>query len=197
MKRILAAWTFWRIDLGGAGALAALTAAVVLGGILPLAAHHQEYAALQQALAAQRDQAAKLDATMETVRKKLADSRQTLQNSPLHLEPVSIVNRRLAELSAMAGEAGLVIDDIRPDRSVAGTHCETIPISVAGSGTYRKCTLFLSRLRQSMPDTGVSSVELAAGGLDATGSSKFRMDLRWHAAPRGTVESRPAGEGNR
>jgi|WetSurMetagenome_2_1015567.scaffolds.fasta_scaffold135875_3 hypothetical protein len=197
MTRILAAWRFWRIDLAGAGALAALTAVVALGGVLPLAAQHREYLALQDELAAQRDQAAKLDVTMEAVRLKLETSRRAVTHSPMHLEPASIINRRLTEVSALAGETGLVIDDIRPDRPMPGTHCETIPISVAGSGTYRTCTLFLSRLRQTMPDTSVSVVELAASSLDATGASKFRLDLRWHAAPRSAADVRPAGEDTR
>ena len=68
MKRFLAAWRWWRIDLAGAAALAALTAAVGLGGVLPLLADHQECLALQEELAAQRDQAAKLDVTMAAAR---------------------------------------------------------------------------------------------------------------------------------
>ena len=118
-----------------------------------------------------------------------------MDESPLHLAPASTINRRLTEVSALAGDAGLVIDDIRPDRAVPAAQCETIPISLAGSGTYRTCTLFLARLRRSMPDTSVASVELAAAGLDTTGASKFRMDLRWHAAPQSAADVRPAIEG--
>jgi Tfp pilus assembly protein PilO len=196
MKRLLTVWTWWRVDLAGAAALAALTAAVVLGGVLPLMANHKEYLALHSELAVQRDQAARLEVTMETLRQKLESARRTVDGSPLHLAAAGTVNRRLTEVSALAGDVGLVIDDIRPDRSVPGTHCETIPIAVAGSGTYRTCTLFLARLRRTMPDTSVSALELAAGGLDATGAGKFRMDLRWHAAPR-SAEARPASEASR
>jgi Tfp pilus assembly protein PilO len=183
-------WIWWRIDLAGAALCAAIAAGMCFGGILPLLAQHEQLQKLQQEISVQREQAAKMDATLASVRHKLDVSRQALTESPLRLEAASNVYRRLAEVSALASECGLTVDDIRPDRSVPGAYCETVPILMAGSGTYRTCTAFLNRLRRTMPDTGVASLELLANGAATSGGGKFRFDLRWHASPRSAAETR-------
>jgi Tfp pilus assembly protein PilO len=184
MKPNLNFLIWWRMDAVGAAACIGLTLAVVLGGFFPLARSHAEDVMLREELEGQRDKAAKMDAALAAVRLKLSAAQKTVETCPLHLESASSINRRLTDVSALAAASGLVIDDIRPERAVPGTYSETIPISVAGSGSYRTCTLFLNRLRRQMPDTGIASVELAAVALDATGSGKFRVDLEWHAAPK-------------
>jgi Tfp pilus assembly protein PilO len=184
MKRPHLAWRWWRIDLIGAAVCAAMTLAVCLGGIVPLAGSHEEVLKMQAETVAQQSQAARLDATLTATREKLRQAQKKLDESPLRLETSTNVFRRLSDVSALASDSGLSLDDIRPGPAAVGTYCDTVPIAMAGNGTYRACAAFLARLCRVMPDTGVSSLEVAAVGVDPSGSGKFHFDLEWHVAPR-------------
>jgi Tfp pilus assembly protein PilO len=173
----------WHIDAVGAAVALAFTAVLGLGGFWPLVRDHQEHLAQKGQLASQKEQAARLESALASLQARLAAARQSLAENPLQLKAAANINRQLADISALAADTGLRIDDMRPDRSVPGAHYETVPVVVAGGGTYRTCSAFLGRLRRAMPDTAVSSLELAAGGGDPAAPGKFRFDLLWHAAP--------------
>ena len=101
----------------------------------------------------------------------------------LQLQPAAQINRRIAQVSDLAAKAGLKIDDIAPGTAVRGAQYDMIPIRLAGQGTYLKCVGFLSRLREALPDTGVSALELWSDPTDPDDAASFRFDFLWHAAP--------------
>ena len=190
MKLNPARWQSWHIDAAAAAALVIVTVAVCLGGIRPLRSSHDEYLAQKAELEGQRDQASRLATSMAAMRRQLAAIDQTMTTGALRLKPTSHVNTELVQLSALAVESGLAIGDIRAGLPISGPHYDTVPIELAGSGTYRTCTMFLRRLRQEHPDTSVAAFTMSAGGDDPAGASKFRFGLRWHAAAPQAVASR-------
>ena len=183
MKTILTKWKWWRVDGVGLGVCAVLALAFFLGGLLPLMRRHEGLAAEQSELAAQRARATKLKAALAAARGQLDAVGRDLAECPLRLRPVSNVNRVLAEISDLAGASGLKIHEIRPGPACAGAHYETVPIVLSGSGRFPTCVGFLHRLRKALPDTSVSSLELAANEAEPLEPGTFRFDLQWHAAP--------------
>lgn len=176
-------WSKWQWDAAGIAMLAVLSLTAYFAGFRPLLAGHEEWAARRAALAAQREQAAKLQKALTAAQGRLEETRAALAKLPLRLQPASNVIAQLAAVSALANEAGLRIDDIHPERGVPGTHYETVPIQIVGSGTYTKCTRFVSRLCKVLPDTNVSSLEMGTNPADLMGAGTFRFGLCWYTAP--------------
>jgi hypothetical protein len=183
MKLDPATWKWWRLDAAGTGVLALVTLLACFGGIEPLRSSYEGYLATKAELESQRDQAARLSASMAALRRRLAVVNQTIAGGALKLKPAMQVNTQLMQLSAVAVESGLVIDDIRAGLPVPGPYYDTVPIELAGSGTYRQCTMLLSLLRQGHPDTSVSAFTMSANTANPAAPGKFRFSLRWYAAP--------------
>jgi Tfp pilus assembly protein PilO len=175
---------WWRVDAVGVGVLVALTAVVYVCGYYPLMRSHQEYQDKRAALVAQREQSARLETTLQGLQKRLAAVTQSLSSSSLSLKPAANLNNQLAQISALATGCGLAIDDVRTEPAVAETHSDAFPVTLAGDGTYRACTVFLSRMRATFQDTTVVSLDLTGNGGDPSGIGKFNFRLRWHAAPK-------------
>ena len=172
-------WKGWRIDVAGATVVVALAAVFYLAGLGPLLARREAVMARQERLGSQRARAGELERRLATAREHLEATRRELDRCAVHLEPTSAVNRRLAKLSDLASAAGLKVDQLKPGRAEQAVHYETVPIHIAGKGTYRECVAFLHCLRKVFPDTGVASLDLA--GAPAT-ASVFQFGLKWHAA---------------
>ena len=184
MKPNLTLWKWWRVDAVGAGILLALSLAVYVCGYYPLMSSHSEYEDKQAALATQREHSARLESTLLALQKRLATVSQSLTSGSLNLKPAASLNNQLTQISALATASGLAIDDVRTEQAVTETHSDAYPVTLAGKGTYRACTVFLSRLRKAFPDTTVVSLELAGNPGDTAGNGKFNFRLRWHAAPK-------------
>lgn len=177
-------WKARRLDAAGLGVLVVLTLFAYVGGYLPLAESRQGFLAGQAELAKQRDQADRLEATLIARQKRWDQGSKSLAEGAIQLKPDTSLNQQLTLISGLALENGLRIDDVRIGNAVAETHCEVIPVVLAGTGTYRACTVFLHRLRETLPDTNVASFALTAEAGKASGAAKFRFSLRWHAAPK-------------
>lgn len=188
MKSLAARWRWWRIDLAGAGVCAGLALVLGLGGFWPLLTSYRTGVAERAELISQREQAARLEAGLVTLRTRVDTVHEALAHSSLHLASASTLNRHLTELSALAVDSGLRIDDIRPDRLQAGANYDTVPITLAGGGSYRTCAAFLSRLRKAMPDTSVTALDLSALAVGPGAAGRFRFDLNWYAAPKTSGE---------
>ena len=161
----------------------AMTLVFYLAGVRPMLADHEAFVARQGELVARRSGAAKLDADLAALKTRVKGVEQDLAGSSLRLEPVSNVNRRLAEMSRLAAETGLKIDEVETGAASFGTHYGTVPIHLAGTGKYRTCVVFLYRMRQEFPDIGVSSMALTANAANPFGPGTFRFGLTWHALP--------------
>jgi Tfp pilus assembly protein PilO len=171
----------WQVDAVFLGVCVAVTAAFALFGFAPLISGHHDFLAQRESLVAQEQQAAQLETSLANLRERVEADQRALAGHTLALKSVANVNSQLAEISSLATECGLRVEDIRPDSAVSGTYYDTVPVAVAGRGTYRDCTAFLNRLRRTLPDTGVATVELVANTGERTGQGKFRLDLQWYA----------------
>jgi len=188
------------IDAIGVGVCLALTLGLYLVGIVPLMASHEDYAEAEQAFATEQAHAQDLEASLRTLHTQLRDTRQGAADSEVHLRPPTAAPLHVANISKLAAEAGLQIDDMRTGAPTPGPYAIEIPVHLAGIGSYRACTQFLRQLRQALPETCVLSFALAGKPNDTTGAAAVTMDLMWHAAlpasRRGEQESKAASTTN-
>jgi Tfp pilus assembly protein PilO len=175
-----------KVDAAGVGVCVALTVAAWLGALRPMLNRYGRYVEQQQEVAALKEQAGRESAQLKGVQKRLADTQRHLERTPLHLQPARMVNNRLAALTELAARSGVKLEDVQPGKSVRGKRYETVPIRLAGAGSYQACVRFLHQMRDSMPDTGVSAVQLTGTPGDALGG-KFMFDVEWYAAVAGDV----------
>ena len=173
-----------KVYLAAAVTCAALAAGAYFFGVRPAAGRHQAQAGREVELKAARKKAAALLTSRNAAQAQLDAANGALKNLTLRLESASTVNQRLASLTDLATkDCALVIDELRPGTIAASGDCLTVPILIAGSGTYPNCAKFLHRLRQKYPDTAVRSFETTnnSASPDAP-SATFQFELVWHAA---------------
>lgn len=173
-----------KIYAGGGVVCAALAAGAYLFGVRPAMARHEVQASRQFELRAARQKAAGLLGQRNNAQNQLIAADEALRNQTLRLQPASTVNQRLAALTEMATrECGLTIDEMRPGAPADGADSQTVPILIAGSGTYPNCAKFLHRLRKTFPDTAVRSFETTNNSASPdVPSATFQFELTWHAA---------------
>jgi len=181
------------IDAIGAGVCLALTLGLYLAGIVPLMASHEEYAADEQALATEQDHARNLEASLRKVQTHLRAARRRAAENSVHLRPPAAAPLHVAQISRLATDAGLQIDDIQTGAPTPGPYATAVPVHLAGTGTFRACTRFLRRMRRALPDTCVLSIALNGKQNDTSGAATLTMDLTWYATLPGS--RRPGAEG--
>jgi hypothetical protein len=77
----------------------------------------------------------------------------------------------------------LTIDEMRPDVVSEGRDYKTVPIYIAGNGTYPACAAFLHGLRKRFPDMAVMSFDTTNNSASGDApAATFHFVLAWHAA---------------
>ena len=173
-----------KIYLAGGLVCAALSAGAYFLGVRPAMARHEDQESRQADLKAARQKAANLVGTRNNTLAQLAETNKAMESLPLRLEPVSGINQRLLRLTDLATkECLLTIDEMRSGAAADGADYQTVPILIAGSGTYPACAKFLHQLRRVFPDTAVRSFETTnnSASPDAPAAT-FQFDLVWHAS---------------
>lgn len=182
-------WSMWRYDAAGVALCAVLTGVFYVAGLEPLERIRAAEAAGRDAAEAVGMKADAARAQLRAAEMKLAQVRRAIAASPLRLAGSDHLNSRVAELSRLARENGLEIDEIRPGTPVGETWFTRVPIRIAGNGPYRACLLFLHRLHETFPDTGLSAIELRGDPSPADTPALFTFDLVWFAAPARTADA--------
>ena len=176
----------WSVYLGGAVVCAALSAGAYGVGVRPASRRHAEQIASQTELHNARQKANNLAGQLNTTRAELARVNEAIANLPLRLEPVTQINQRLARITDLADSikpVKLTIDEMRPGVISDGRDYKTVPIYIAGNGTYPACAAFLHGLRKSFPDMAVLSFDTTNNSATPDSpAATFQFELAWHAA---------------
>jgi len=173
-----------QIDLAGAGVCVATGLLFCVVGVLPLLRRSDYFARQQTRLEGQRRQAAQLARDVAVLKSRLAGIRKELADNPVQLQTAYHLNRRIAELADLAGQAGLVINRVQPGEPTSSPRFETVPIRLAGNGSYPVCAEFLRRLGRRFPDTAVDSFQVVGNPRKPGEPATFDVSLLWYAAAR-------------
>jgi Tfp pilus assembly protein PilO len=185
------ALTALHVHLIGGSVCAVLAALAWFTCLGPVLAARSEARAQRIAIAQQQREADELGNQVVQVERLISRARYEEQQSPLRLEAVERINRRLSEVSELAADTGLDVSVIQPGQVRSQPRFEIVPIRLEGSGTFRKTALFLHAVHATFPDMGVAAVQVTGRPNDAAGVADFALTLVWYAAP-GRAQPRTA-----
>ena len=86
---------------------------------------------------------------------------------------------------SLAANQGLQVEAIEPGEASGSVRYSTVPIRINGRGKYPQFAKFLRALREELPDTSVTDINLSGGG--STTAATSTLNLLWYAAPAPTV----------
>ncbi len=200
-------WKWWTIDVAGIFCCLLVAGAVYQFGFKPIVDREVERRQQKGELTQEEKRAENLQIELSRLKGHLIKLRAAVDRSAIQLQSTSYLNQRVSEVTELATECGLQVNKIQPKDTVSADRYDMVPIQIVGIGTYQSASIFLHRLQDRFPDTGVSSFELvkksSAAGLPASsrnmdrrsedGASNsevgsFDFALVWYAAP--TVASK-------
>jgi Tfp pilus assembly protein PilO len=173
------AWRWWSVDLAGLACCAVLAGAGYMIAVVPVVRSREAVASLRSSIGGVEANGEQLLQITRTLDLELARVQSRLRSSSLELEPAERVNRRVNELTRLASESGLTLDEVLPRAPEEGSMFRTVPIHISGAGSFPDCARFVHSLRSELPDTTVESLRLVGGAETGT----FEFDLVWYAAP--------------
>jgi Tfp pilus assembly protein PilO len=180
---------YLQIDVAGVVVCALVTAACYFTLLRPVSINSQSYAQLQPQVSRQAQAVKDARAALASLQAELDSTRRQLADLPLHLEPSSQVNSRLANLTELASKIGIEVHQIQPEPARAGKRYDIVSIDLAGSGDYGQVTHFMRLLHDRFADIAVVNFELKSGGPVAT-DAQFDIGLAWYTLPAlGLVEN--------
>ena len=174
---------WWRIDASACLACAIVTVTLYLVMVSPLAKRNAAYAQQQQQLADQQRETNAKTTKLTMLRAQLDQVNKELADTPLQLQPASIINRRLADITELARRCNLVIDQIQPGRAQKANRYDIVPINLTGKGTFVSVARFFDELQQRFADSGIHDFELSAQSNTITSTANFSFKLAWYTAP--------------
>jgi len=173
---------WWRIDLAGIGACVLVTFSAYFFLVRPSKLYQIEYQNQGVSRAQKSESVSRARASLALTRKGLDLAETELRELPLTLMPGAGVNQRLSHLADLASRSGLEVYQMQPDSTRSGSRYDMVPITLSGSGDYRRVTSFLGDLHESFADIGVVEFDLVADNAGG-GDARFDLGLVWYTTP--------------
>lgn len=170
----------WHVEIMGVGLLGLLSLAAFLVIVRPISHAAIARDATQSELADQRTLAAQIQDVRKQLKQEIELVQQAREASWVHLEPVKLLNARMAKIVDVAAAQNLVIDESWSREAESGEQFQMIPINVSGTGSYSDCAAFLHELHERLHDVRVTAFELSG---NPSSPAQFQFDLVWYAAP--------------
>lgn len=170
-----------KIDLLGVGVCIGLTAVAYLGLIDPAVQGHERYEEMQLQESDLTKQVRDLERQMAARRIDLGRTRDALEDERVELKPLSRLNQRLSRLTDLALATSLEVEEIRPAAVARQPEYSSVPIKLAGKGSYRDCAKFLHGVIEDLVDVGIASFELRSEGEAGLSTGRFVFNLVWYA----------------
>lgn len=172
----------WRIDAAGVVFCIAASAGVYFGGMSPLIQQHAALEQQQGDLANQQRRASQLASSTALLKKELQSVRQRLAKTKITLRPIKHLNRQIVSLTELVNKCGLKTNSIQLGKIHKSSKYNIVPIDLAGVGKFKTSALFLHRLSEGFPDTGISGFKISGNTQHPGTPGTFRFQLFWYAA---------------
>jgi len=169
------------VDLGALGVFALLAVIAYAVGIHPVIERHRGLGLRESELKDYQATAGELSGKVAQVAAEITRIKQELSDNAIKLKSADEINSHLARLAAVTGKCGLKLDQLRPDKYLSGPRYQTVPIYLAGSGSFPECVKLLHKLQREFPDTSVASFEVSGDPSKPEEPTRLRVDLLWYA----------------
>jgi Tfp pilus assembly protein PilO len=173
----------WQIDAVGLGVCAALGAVWYFAGLQPVSQAAASRETLEAQLSERDTRLSELFSSRSTHQRTVTVLEEKIQAGSVNLRPVDDVNTRISELNTLAVRHDLRIDEVRPGAPVTLPRYVTVPIRLAGTGSYAECSRFMHALRSELRDIGVAGFDLRGEPEAPDKPPTFAFTLVWYAAP--------------
>lgn len=189
------------VSVDATAASVAVIASVLAAAIVFLPSWRTQ--ALQAALMTRRtDAEQRQHAAGELLRaaqRELDETAAEVASNGVKTLPASALNTKLAEFVDLAGLSAMRLDALVPGERIRTSRTVSVQIKMRGLCDLAAFQDFLHRLRARCPDVAVVAMLLGRhdpSGTDApaspTNSTRFTLDLVWHAAPEGPIAGNPS-----
>lgn|GEM_PF-5216285 len=172
----------WRTHAAGAVVCSVITATVVLAGYRPAVLAIEVARDNNLEMRHVRAEITELESTKRALARVRTRTEAQIAELAIDLAPPDRVNERLATLTALAEQLGIIIDELQPGRPEPAELFQVVPFTMTGTATFPACADFIHRLQDETLDMTVRSfaLEAAAPGTDAT--VRFRFEIAWYAS---------------
>ena len=177
----------WHVEIMGVGLFGLLSLVAFFIVVRPISHAAMVRDATQSELADQRTLAAQIQDVRKQLKQEIELVQQAREASWVHLEPVKLLNARMAQIIDLASTNNLVIDGSSSKKAESGAQFQTIGINVSGTGNYSDCAAFLHELHERLHDVRVTAFELSG---NPRSPAQFQFDLVWYAAPIAVPDSK-------
>ena len=173
---------FIEIDAAGAGICVVATLLLYFAGVQP-AIRQKQILDLQAAkLDLNAAKAVRLNNYADRLTDRLEQAHRLLEANPLQLLPSSRVNSQIAQLTQLAIDNKLELDEIQLGQIYVQPLYDSIPLDLHGRGRFPDCALFLHKINGAFPDISVESFDLSANTQSLPHPGDFHIRLIWHAS---------------
>ena len=177
----------WHVEIMGVGLFGLLSLAAFFIVVRPISHAAIARDATQSELVDQRTLAAQIEDVCKQLKREVGLVQQAREASWVHLEPVKLLNARMAQIIDLASTNNLVIDGSSSKEAESDERFQTIGINVSGTGSYSDCAAFLHELHERLHDVRVTAFELSG---NPSSPAQFQFDLVWYAAPIAVPDSK-------
>jgi len=175
-----------QMDIAALALCLGITAVGYLAVIQPILDVRATRRSERSELAAKQEQLTRHTITVSSLSKDLANLKKAAGELPaIQALPLQQSNQRLADLTHLAAQANLNVDELRTAAVVQCDRFQVVPIHLSGTGAFQKCSSFLHQVRQAFPDTAVSALTIARQPGMPAEDATFRIQLSWYAAAPG------------
>lgn len=167
----------------GAAVIGVISVTAFVVVVQPVLRMRTERVAMVREVDTQQRLADDLGRKQERLEEAMRHIELQLTSSEIQLQSSKHLNARIAHIIDHADKGDLDVYETRPGTVRDHPRYRTVPILLAGRGTYPNCAAFLHRLRESLPDTGVVEFELTGRPANPLEPASFRFNLVWYAGP--------------
>lgn len=168
------------------GAAMGITALALVAFAWPALDRRSERLTLRTAVEAADQRLQQTREQLSAARREVGELAARLNASPATSATISL-DRRLLDVSSVAGELNVFLDSVEPGAVVRRAGGATVTtVAATGRGAYPRVAAFIHQLRERAPDMTVETMQLTSS---ADGSCAFRLSMSWWTPPVGT--SRP------
>lgn len=182
--------SIWHVHVVAITGAAAFAAGAYFLFVAPALGRGEQSNARLAELAAQQAELTSLSISNKDAQTALAAATNAVQSGSVKLQTRDHLNQRLADLTQLATQSALQIDQLAPGKSSDGPRHGTVTIHFSGKGPYRACETFLAACAKKYPDIAVISLAASSNPEIPESPVFLTIDLLWFIASDKPVPAR-------
>ena len=171
------------VDIVGVGLIVAVVAGMYLGGVQPLQSAYSDTVSLKAELWLSQKKLSEREESEQRASNSAEILTERLEQLDIELLSIDQINSRLSTLTAIAEQAGMTLEGLRPGDEARAERYRAIEITLVGRVDYLQAVEFLGQLRKQLPDTGLLGIRFERIANDEGVSGRLQLEMVWYAAP--------------